>query len=274
MRNGSTQGQLWGNTQAWWGLLDKHGPVPVAMSCPGPDVAHKPMQKSAKTGGRKYFLFTACEAGCLPCVRRLVVDEGIDPRSESTTCHFSAIRFAELGYKRTGNEGCLEVAAWLRTRIATDGHYRLPLTNGTVERTLRNGNSETRSLSPIPLPDGTVEATVCPVSQQVVEKMGKNKISADHKIVAPHETRVPDTHLTLPTSSSSCAKPSERGVPKAQFVKKKEEAAKARAMRAALRDSIRARSSGADGSEGESAGVASSEALSNRGVKRRWKDDA
>ena len=116
-----------------------------------------------------------------------------------------------------------------------------------------------------------VEATVCPASQQVVEKIGKNKISADHKTVAPDETRVPDTHLTLPTSSSSCAKTSERGVPKAQFVKKKEEAAKARAMRAALRDSIRARSSGADESEGESAGVASSEALSNRGVKRRWK---
>ena len=47
--------------------------------CGGPGAAHIPTQRSARTGGRIYVLFTACEHGCLPCVRKLIEDEGLDP---------------------------------------------------------------------------------------------------------------------------------------------------------------------------------------------------
>ena len=98
--------------------------------CPGPDLAHVPKQKPACAGGRTYFLFSACEAGCLPCVQHLVLEEGIDPCSISTGCKYSALSFAEFSHKQYGTEGCLDVAAWLRERISATTSA---LTDGTVE---------------------------------------------------------------------------------------------------------------------------------------------
>ena len=41
------------------------------------DTAHVPTVKSAKLGGRKYFLFKAAVDGCLGCVRKLIDVEGL-----------------------------------------------------------------------------------------------------------------------------------------------------------------------------------------------------
>ena len=48
--------------------------------CAGPDVAHVPKQKSARSGGRVYFLYKAAQHGCLACVKHLVDTEGVDPK--------------------------------------------------------------------------------------------------------------------------------------------------------------------------------------------------
>ena len=65
--------------------------------CDGPDVAHVPRQRSACDGGRIYFLFKACEDGCLSCVRELVEKEGVDPRQSSLSGKYTAMDFAEWG---------------------------------------------------------------------------------------------------------------------------------------------------------------------------------
>ena len=65
--------------------------------CDGPDVAHVPRQRSACDGGRIYFLFKACEDGCLPCVRELVEKEGVDPKQLSLSGKYTAMDFAEWG---------------------------------------------------------------------------------------------------------------------------------------------------------------------------------
>ena len=79
--------------------------------CPGPDVAHRPTQKSAKDGGRKYFLFAAAEAGCLSCVKQLALREGVDPNSITTTAGYTVVGFEEWGYKQTSSPRCMEVVA-------------------------------------------------------------------------------------------------------------------------------------------------------------------
>ena len=86
----------------------------TALACAGPDVAHRPTQKSAKGGGRKYFLFAAAEGGCVECVRRLVLEEGVDPESTSTGCKYTARSFAEWSMKQGLNErGCRDVISFL-----------------------------------------------------------------------------------------------------------------------------------------------------------------
>ena len=86
----------------------------LALVCAGPDVAHRPTQKSAKRGGRKYFLFAAAQGGCVECVRRLVLEEGVDPESTSTTCKYTARSFAEYGLQQGLNErGCRDVIRFL-----------------------------------------------------------------------------------------------------------------------------------------------------------------
>ena len=65
--------------------------------CDGPDVAHVPRQRSACDKGRIYFLFKACEDGCLSCVRELVEEEGLDPRQLSLSRKYTAMDFAEWG---------------------------------------------------------------------------------------------------------------------------------------------------------------------------------
>ena len=64
-------------------------------ACLGPNIAHVPTQKSARLGGRKYFLFKAAVDGCLGCVRKLIDVEGIDPLAVSTTGKWSALDFVK-----------------------------------------------------------------------------------------------------------------------------------------------------------------------------------
>ena len=89
-------------------------------SCPGPDIAHRPTQKSAKAGERKYYLFAAAEHGCLACVRHLVQHEGVDPGSSSKTCKYSALGFAEWGARQNhGGSNYSEVITFLRESVAS-----------------------------------------------------------------------------------------------------------------------------------------------------------
>ena len=86
-------------------------PQYIATMCPGPDLAHRPTQKSAKKGERKCFLFAAAEAGCLQCVKHLVLNENIDPKAISNGSKYSVIAFAEWGAREQSKTiRCLEVA--------------------------------------------------------------------------------------------------------------------------------------------------------------------
>ena len=89
-------------------------------ACLGPDVQHVPRQKSAKSGGRKYVLFTAAQDGCLACVKHLVEREGVDVHSESTNCKYTALSFAEWSHQRKkGAKDCQAVIDYLTAKMAT-----------------------------------------------------------------------------------------------------------------------------------------------------------
>ena len=92
----------------------------VQFSCLGPDVQHVPRQKSAKSGGRKYVLFTAAQDGCLECVKHLVEREGVDVHSESTNCKYTALDFAEWSHQRKkGAKDCQAVIEYLKAKMGT-----------------------------------------------------------------------------------------------------------------------------------------------------------
>jgi organic hydroperoxide reductase OsmC/OhrA len=125
----------------------------AASVCPGPDKAHQPTQKSYKrTRGRQYFLFTAAEAGCLKCVQKLVLEEGIDPKSTSTTCGYSVEDFAEWGYEQTKNEGCHQVFCWLRRHLAS-------LESLALEDRVSSGSGDVESSGVLPRNSPTRELT-------------------------------------------------------------------------------------------------------------------
>jgi len=63
----------------------------VGHVCLGPDATHVPTQKSAKGGGRAYYLFKAAEDGCLSCVRKLIEKLGIDLLAFSTIFKYPAL---------------------------------------------------------------------------------------------------------------------------------------------------------------------------------------
>ena len=89
-------------------------------ACPGPDVRHVPRQKTAKSGGRKYVLFTAAQDGCLACVKHLVEREGVDVHSVSTNCKYTALDFAEWSHKRKkGAKDCRAVIEYLKAKMGT-----------------------------------------------------------------------------------------------------------------------------------------------------------
>ncbi len=73
----------------------------TAVSCPGPDQAHVPLQKSASAGGRIYILFTAAQDGCLSCVKHLVDQEGLDPLTKSMSCAYDALDFSRWGREKS-----------------------------------------------------------------------------------------------------------------------------------------------------------------------------
>ena len=87
----------------------------VGMTCCGPDVAHVPKQKSARSGGRVYFLYKAAEDGCLACVKHLVDTEGVDPKQVSASCGYSALDFAAWAKSSSSDPGKYDdVLAYLR----------------------------------------------------------------------------------------------------------------------------------------------------------------
>ena len=74
-------------------------PPPACSDCGGPDVAHVSTLKSALNGGgRIYTLFKACEDGCLPCVKKLIEEEHVDPNQRSTSGTYGAIDFVTWGH--------------------------------------------------------------------------------------------------------------------------------------------------------------------------------
>ena len=117
----------------------------AAQTCCGePELAHAPKMGSARHGGREYVLFQAASDGCLPCVRKLIEEDGLDPFAESINCKYTALEFAMYASdQRRGDAGCEEVRKYLRAlhdvakkcpgpRIAhipkrnkDDTHYRL-----------------------------------------------------------------------------------------------------------------------------------------------------
>ena len=84
--------------------------------CEGPDAAHVPTQKSAREGGREYYLFTAAGDGCLPCVKHLVEVERVDVFATSQTCKYTALAFAEWEVTEHTSRApqCASVVEYLR----------------------------------------------------------------------------------------------------------------------------------------------------------------
>ena len=77
-----------------------------------PGFAHLPPQ--TRRTQRKYFLFEAARAGCVPCVRHFLTEEKIDPFSRSETHGYSVLDFA-LYAKDQDISGAEHVLAYLRT---------------------------------------------------------------------------------------------------------------------------------------------------------------
>ena len=77
------------------------------------------MPRSADNSGRLYFLFKACEDGCLPCVKKLIEEEGLDPNQRSSSDRYAAIDYVEWGRSWSWEINKYdEVAAYLRTRAS------------------------------------------------------------------------------------------------------------------------------------------------------------
>ena len=88
--------------------------------CDGPGVAHVPKQSSARDRGRIYFLFKACEDGCLSCVRQLVEKEGVDPRQLSSSSQYTAMDFAAWGRSCSSSPGKYDdVIAYLHACVTS-----------------------------------------------------------------------------------------------------------------------------------------------------------
>lgn len=88
------------------------------VACPGPDVAHIPNHKKNAKRGREYFLFTAAEHGCLPCVAQLVEKEKVNVGSKSKSCKYTALDFAQWFEKHGANKtGCADVVSYLKTHM-------------------------------------------------------------------------------------------------------------------------------------------------------------
>ena len=72
--------------------------------------AHRPNKHRCSLP--EYWLFGAASDGCLPCVQRMVHDEGVDARSTSMHMKYTALDFANWATER-GVAGAREVAAYL-----------------------------------------------------------------------------------------------------------------------------------------------------------------
>ena len=96
--------------------------------CAGPEVAHVPTQKSARSGGRVYYLYKAAEHGCLACVKHLVDIEGVDPKQASANRGYSALDYAVWGQSSSSDPGKYEdVLAYLRESSLLTCKEDLPL---------------------------------------------------------------------------------------------------------------------------------------------------
>ena len=107
-----------------WHLLHG-GSQTMCGDCPGPDTAHIPTQKSARAGGREYYLFAAACDGCLTCVQKLVEVEKVDVFATPRSCKYTALDFAEWEVSQQTSRApqCERVVAYLRQRM---GASRVP----------------------------------------------------------------------------------------------------------------------------------------------------
>ena len=84
--------------------------------------AHCPSRR--RRSQPRYWLFQAASDGCLPCVQRMVHDEGVDASSTSMHMKYTALDFANWAKER-GVAGAQEVAAFLaqETEADSDGEW-------------------------------------------------------------------------------------------------------------------------------------------------------
>ncbi len=108
-----------------WHLLHGGSSQTMRGDCPGPDTAHIPTQKSARAGGREYYLFAAAYDGCLTCVQKLVEVEKVDVFATPRSCKYTALDFAEWEVSQQTSRApqCERVVAYLRQRM---GASRVP----------------------------------------------------------------------------------------------------------------------------------------------------
>ena len=76
--------------------------------------AHRPKNKQ-KRADRRYWLFEAASSGCIPCVSRLLEQEGVDPTAVSLCHGYSALDFALWGQSQ-GSPQAGDVASYLQAQ--------------------------------------------------------------------------------------------------------------------------------------------------------------
>ena len=82
-----------------------------------PGEAHRPSRR--RCSQPKYWLYQAVSEGCLPCVQRLLREDGIDARSTSENQGYTALDFAAWAQEQ-GVAGAKEVAAFLAQEPGVD----------------------------------------------------------------------------------------------------------------------------------------------------------
>ena len=82
-----------------------------------PGVSHRPSRRRCHLP--QYWLFRAASDGCLPCVQRLLHEDGVDIHGTSLTQAYTALDFA-MWARQQGVTGADAVVTFLSREIATD----------------------------------------------------------------------------------------------------------------------------------------------------------
>ena len=107
-------------SRQWVVLRQATGPPPP----PPPPPPPQPQPCSRRHGGRKprssqYKLFHAAKDGCLACVQRLVLVEGVAADALSDTHRYSVLDFAEWGEKQAIKGRHADVISFLQVQLSS-----------------------------------------------------------------------------------------------------------------------------------------------------------